>query len=71
MNKEEQYRQALEAIAALKNATQTRGDFEHMCTPEHMMTEDGWGPIHPRTLDGLKHTARMAQRALDEAGGCD
>lgn len=63
--REEHYRQALEEIAKLVNVTQTRGPMEHWTTPDHLMDGDGWGPIHPRTKDGLKHAARIAQQALD------
>lgn len=61
------YRQALEEIAGLAKMTQTRGEFEQLNTPDHLIDEDGWGPIHPRVLQSLKYAARIAQRALGEA----
>lgn len=65
-NKLVRYRNALLQIAALADVTETRGFLEHVFTPEHLMAEDGWGPVHPRTKDGLRIAARIAQRALDE-----
>jgi len=59
------YRKALEEIIALAHVTQSRGLLEHIGTPDHLLDEDGWGPIHPRTLDGLKKAASIAQKALD------
>ena len=69
--REKKYRKALEEIAALVNTTQTRGVFEHLTTPDQLMDEDGWGPIHPRTKDGLKYAAGIAQRALGSDEGAD
>ncbi len=61
----ERYRTALEQIANLVNITQTRGFSEHWFTPDHLVDEDGWGPIHPMTKQGLRLAAKMAQRALE------
>jgi len=67
--REEHYYNALKRIAALADVTQTRGPLEHIFTPEHIMEEDGWGPIHPFTKDGLRMAARIAQAALDAPSG--
>ncbi len=59
------YRQALEEIAALAHVTQWRGGDVHWLTPDHMLDEDGYGPIHPAFKRGLEHAARIAQKSLD------
>ena len=60
------YRKALEQIASLANVTQSRGVFEQMNTPDHLIDEDGFGPIHPKLKQGLAHASRIAQKALEE-----
>jgi len=66
MNELEIYRKALEKIAALRNITQTRGLFEHMSTPGHLLI-DGWGEIHPYMKRGFEYAANIALQALKTA----
>jgi len=67
MTKLEIYQQALEQIAALKSATQSRGALEQFDTPDPLIDSDGWGPIRPQFKEGLEFAARIAERALQEA----
>ena len=66
MTELEIYRKALEEIAALRNITQTRGPFEHMSTPEHLLS-DGWGPIALYMKRGFEYAADIALHALKTA----
>lgn len=61
----ERLREALEGIAALSEATQVKGGFFDVGTPDHLVDEDGFVPIHPAMKSGLTHAAKMAKRALE------
>ena len=66
--REARYRAALEQIRDLENATEMRGFLCEDFTPEHLVKPGGWVPIHPRTMEGLKHAAKIARTALEEGG---
>lgn len=62
----EKYHIALQQIANLANVTQSRGVFEQMFTPDGLIDDDGFGPIHPKLKQGLEYAARIARKALEE-----
>ena len=60
------FRDALEKIAAMESVKEVRGGFEEYCTPDHLVKEGGWVPIHPRTKQGIMIAVRIAKKALEE-----
>ena len=61
----EKYRAALEAIAKLADAKEMKNPLVSGC-PSHLMTEDGFEPIHPMLKEGLRIATKIAKEALGE-----
>lgn len=58
--------EALQAIDNLRNVTQVKGPLEDIGFPDHLVDEDGWVEIHPRTKQALLVAADMAREALTD-----
>ena len=61
----QRYKVALEKIAKLEDAKEMRNPLASSC-PSHLMTKDGFEPIHPMLKEGLRVAAKIAKEALDE-----
>lgn len=56
----------LTQINNMRNATQIKGGLFDIGMPKHLIDDDGFVPIHPSVLDGLKLAANVAREALEK-----
>lgn len=66
MKTAQHYKEALEQIRDLENATEIRGLFLDIGVPEHLVKEGGRVPMHPYVKDGLMFAVKIAKDALEE-----